>query len=679
MQARPRKLPLLATMLLLAVGATSHAREPIAIGDFARLPELQSVSMSIDGKNLVALVPVPGAAVDSPDTALAVWDLDNPDKGPTLTPSNDRMKFVAASAMKADRVFALARQEWSGNIGSCGGEGRSSGLTKTFIFKGYLTDTSLKEFNEAFASRVRRVGVTEQVQRCMEIMGSASLVNTLPLDPDNVVISQIDTATLRGNYYLYNLRTNATTPLNDVKDGTSPALFNPRNGDVLVRTKLEPIGSGEYEIRVLLRHPDTGEFEQHDALTNKLSERNTVAIVGIDEPTGNFYVLHDIGSDRVQAWTYDPRKKQFDKEPLVAHPRYDIADLIQGTRRSNFNRIIGFTVAGPQMETTWVDPQIQAIQTSLDKAYPGQTVTLRSYTDDFSRVLFMTESASHPPAYHLLRDKKQVLTLGSERPWIKPELIGEQRWVTYKARDGMEIPAVLDLPAGWKQGDPPLPAIVHPHGGPWARDFTGWDGSGWVPFLTSRGYAVLRPNYRGSAGLGRTLWLAGDAEWGQKMQDDKDDGAAWLVEQGIAAKDRIAIFGYSYGGFAAAAAVVRPNGPYQCAISGAPVTDLTKLGWSWSENRLQRILQGRTVKGMDPMKNTDKASIPLLTYVGDRDVRTPAFHARSFYDAVKGKVPARFELIPDMPHSMPWYPRHQTVTLGLIEDFLAKDCKPGGL
>ena len=200
-----------------------------------------------------------------------------------------------------------------------------------------------------------------------------------------------------------------------------------------------------------------------------------------------------------------------------------------------------------------------------------------------------------------------------------------------------------------------------------------------MPFLTSRGYAVLRPNYRGSAGLGRTLWLAGDAEWGQKMQDDKDDGAAWLVEQGIAAKDRIAIFGYSYGGFAAAAAVVRPNGPYQCAISGAPVTDLTKLGRSWSENRLQRILQGRTVTGMDPMKNTGKASIPLLTYVGDRDVRTPAFHAKSFYDAVKGKVPARFELIPDMPHSMPWYPRHQTVTLGLIEDFLAKDCKPGGL
>src|SRR5690606_5636755 len=126
-------------------------------------------------------------------------------------------------------------------------------------------------------------------------------------------------------------------------------------------------------------------------------------------------------------------------------------------------------------------------------------------------------------------------------------------------------------------------------------------------------------------------------------------------------------------------AVVRPGGPYQCAISGAPVTDLTKLGWSWSENRLQRILQGRTVKGMDPMRNTDKASIPVLLFVGDRDVRTPSFHASEFHAAVKDKVPAKFELIPDQPHSMPWYARHQRRTLALIEDFLAKDCGPGGL
>src|SRR5690606_21278656 len=149
--------------------------------------------------------------------------------------------------------------------------------------------------------------------------------------------------------------------------------------------------------------------------------------------------------------------------------------------------------------------------------------------------------------------------------------------------------AILDLPAGWKPADGPLPAIIHPHGGPWARDHGGWAVSRWVPFLTARGYALLRPRYRGSAGLGRKLGLAGAAALGQKMQDDKDDGAAWLVKEGSADPDRIAIFGYSYGGFAAAAAAVRPDSPYQCAISGAPVTDLARIGRAWSDNFVQRI------------------------------------------------------------------------------------------
>lgn len=663
---------------VLLCGGAASAREPIPAEQLARVPEIQSVSMSTDGKNLVALVPVPGASPDSQDTALAIWDLDDLEKGPAITPSNPNMKFIAASAMKADRVLAIGRQEWTGRLAGCG-EGRSVGSTKTFVTKPYLTDVNMEKFEEAFASRVRRLGVSAQTLRCLEIAGTASLVNVLPLDPDNVIINQIDPGSFSGNYYLYNLRTDDTTLLSSPRDGTSPAFFNPRNGEVLARSKLEPVARDEYEIRTLLRNPATDEFEVHPELTNKLSNRHTVEIAGIDEQSGDYYVLHDLHSNHVQAWLYDPKARKFRSEPLLSHPQYDIVALVLGSQPSNFNQILGFTVGGPQRETTWVDPQMKAIHDGLQQAYPGQSVALRSYNDDLSRILFTTQSAQHAPTYHLLWDRTRVQTLGSERPWVNPESIGEQRWVTYAARDGLEIPAVLDLPAGWTPEDGPLPTIIHPHGGPWARDYMGWDFSGWVPFLTSRGYAVLRPNYRGSASLGRELWLAGDAEWGQKMQDDKDDGAAWLVEQGIADEDRIAIFGYSYGGFAAAAAVVRPDGPYQCAISGAPVTDLTRLGRSWSENRLQRILQATTVTGMDPMKNTSKANIPLLTYVGDRDVRTPAFHAKNFHDAVKNIVPSRFELIRDMPHSMPWYPRHQMTSLGLIEDFLENDCGPGGL
>jgi dienelactone hydrolase/outer membrane lipoprotein-sorting protein len=662
---------ILTTALVTSAVLTSGlARsEPIPAEALAKVPDIQSVSMSADGEQLVAIIALPGS--DNRRTALATWNLDKMDQPPEITPSGDDMKFIAASALKSDRLLVFGRQEWTGRLGGCG-EGKVEGATKTFVVKPYLTDADHENFEEAFANNVRRIGISESTQRCLEISGEASLVSNLPLDPHKVIIQQLNGLTLQGNYYLYDLRNGATELLVRSNAGSSPALFDPRTGEVLARSELEP-GDGEYRQRILLRN-DEGEFEAHDKLTTNLSDRHTVDIAGIDEESGKFYVLTDQFSDRVQAWMYDPAKRDFDAEPLVAHEEYSIGGLVFGDQPSNFNELLGFRLAGPRMQTVYVDPDMRAIQQGIQQAYPDRHVNIQGYTDDLSTVLFTTSSNRHPTAYHLLRDRQKVETIGSQRPWIDPEDIGEQRWVTYEARDGMEIPAILDLPAGWEKGDEALPTIIHPHGGPWARDTMGWDVSGWVPFLTSRGYAVLRPQYRGSSGLGRELWLAGDKEWGQKMQDDKDDGARWLVEEGIADEDRIAIFGYSYGGFAAVAASVRPDGPYQCAIAGAPVSDLGRLGVTWSDNRLQRILQGRTVTGMDPMRNTDKADIPILLYVGDRDVRTPSWHAENFYDQVKEHVPAKFELIADMPHSLPWYPRHHTKTLGLIEDFLEGQC-----
>lgn len=664
-------LPMLLTVVL---SSATQAREPIPTEALSRMQEIQSLSMSSDGRRIVALVGKTGA--DEFETSLATWDLENLAKGPTVTASGDEMKFISASALKSDHIFVVGRQEWTGAIGECGGEGNSLGSTKTFVTKAFLTDTTQNDFEEAFAGRRRPVGVSAATQRCFEIFGSAQLINQLPLDPDHVIVQQSNLATLRADYYRYNLRTGATELLFRGGQREAPGLFDSRNGDVLVKTKLETV-NGTFETQYLIRNENTGAFEPHPELSNLVNDRLVFDFVGRDEATGKYYVLTDKFSDLVQAWLYDPKTRKFDDEPLVAHPEFSIANIILGTRPSDFNKVLGYTVAGMNMETTWVDPQLAAIHEGLKQAFPGQLINVLSYTDDRKKIMFSTESHRHPTRYHLLVDGKQVLPLGAERSGIDPNDIGEQRWVTYAARDGLKIPAILDLPAGWTEEQGPLPTIIHPHGGPWSRDFGGWDASGWVPFLTSRGYAVLRPQYRGSTGLGRRLWLSGDAQWGLRMQDDKDDGAAWLVKEGIADPDRIAIFGYSYGGFAAAAAVVRPDSPYRCAISGAPVTDLARLGNNWSENRLQRIVQGVTVKGMDPMQNTDKANIPVLLYVGDRDVRTPAWHAENFYNAVKNKVPAKFELIPDKPHSFPWYPRHAARGLELIENFLNNECGMG--
>lgn len=644
---------------------------PIPVEALAREPALQYVSMDPSGQHLVGLIPSP---TNPEETALATWDAASLPSAPkVVTPSGDRMKFIAAAALKAGKIFTVARQEWTGDLGGCG-EGKLAGSTRTFVTKAYLTGDDQKNFDEAFASdKVRNVGVSEATRRCLEISGTARLVSMLPLDPDNVVIERVSGVSLVSNYYLYNLSTGNTKLLFAGGGRRTPSLFDARNGDVLAKTEIEPIG-GDYEQKTYILNPKTGQFDLQAPLTTELSNRHTVEVVGRDDATGKYYVLTDQFSDQVQARLYDAVQQKFDSEPAVADKEFSIGGLMFSTRRSDFNQVIGFIIDGPYREQVYLDPGFKGIQAGIQKVFPKQQVTITSYTDDLSRVLFTTQSASEPVAYHLLVNQKQLINIGSERPWVTPGSTGAESWVTYGARDGMRIPAILDLPAGWKQGDPPAPAVVMPHGGPWARDYMGWDAPGWVPLLTSRGYAVLRPQYRGSAGLGRDLWLAGDKEWGKKMSDDLDDGAAWLVSQGIANKERIAIFGYSYGGFAAVAADVRNPSPFQCAIAGAPVANLGRLGTTWSDNRLQRILQGRTVKGMDPMQNTDKAHLPILLFVGDRDVRTPSWHAQDFYNAVKDRVPAKFVLIPDQQHQMPWYPRQARETLALIDDFLASDC-----
>lgn len=657
--------------------AATPASQPIPVEDLARLPQLQSVSMTPDGKYLVGLIPSPK---DPHDTALATWDLDALGSGPkVITPSGDRshMQFFAAFALKADKILVDARQQWTGQVTGCGIEGNALGATRTFVTKTYLTGVDQKTFVDAFASKKHSLNAGETLSTCLKLINTASLVDMLPLDPDNVIISRLSGATLMTSFYRYNLKTGEAELLFQGGSSSAPEVFDPRTGRLLVESKIEPSGSDDYRQETLILDPKTGKFVPQPALQTMLSDRHNVQVVGVDETTGKYYVLTDQFSDQVQAYMYDATSGKYDSQPLIAAKDYSITGLVFGKQPVNFGKVVGYAVGGPYPETVYVEPHLAGIQAGIEKAFPGQMISITDYNNDFSKVLFTTVNADEPTAYHLLLNDKLV-NLGSTYPAIKSGMAGEEKWVTYTARDGLQIPAILNLPPGWTKADGPLPAVIMPHGGPWARDFMyteDWIAGAWVPLLTSRGYAVLRPQYRGSAGLGRKLWLAGDAQWGLKMSDDLDDGAAWLVQQGIAAKNRMAIFGYSYGGFAAVAATVRSPSPYQCAIAGAPVANLGRLGTSWSDNRLQRILQGRTVKGMDPMSNADKAHLPILIFDGDRDVRTPRdVHAIPFYKAVENKVHAKYVQIPDMPHSVPWYPSQKAEVDNLIVNWLANDC-----
>lgn len=653
---------------LFAVSPHVQAQtNPIPIETLAKLPALSNISLSRDGDYMVGLV----GQGDSNRQSLAVWDPRDLSKPPKMTKPDGDVEFIYAEALKAGKVLVVARTKWTGVLAGCG-EGKRIGGTKTYLTKIFITDTQFSSFTEPFEGNMNNRDMSEAERICSQIIGTGRIAADLPLDPDHVIISNKSGIYDRSTTYLkYNLRTDKGEVMFKNRGSDNIGLMDPRNGDILTKNGAD-FGDGRYKALTHIKSA-SGEFELHKKLTSDSEDRHNIQVLGRDEVSGKYLVATDQFSNNIKVYEYDATAKSYADSPKYEQKDFDVTGIVRSTKENNFGNVLGYRYAGGSRQSVWNDPKFNAAQKSFERKFPGKNVSISDWTQNEDKMIVQVDGDDTPTSFFLYNNGGAKF-LGSAIPELAKNDLNPGELIYYTARDGMKIPGLLTMPSGWKPGDAAPPAVIHPHGGPWARDSIGWDASGWIPFLTSRGYAVLRPQYRGSTGWGRELWLAGDAEWGQKMQDDKDDGAAWLVEQGFADKEKIAIFGYSYGGYAAFAAAVRPNSPYSCAIGGAGVSALTKLGKTWSSNSQQRAYQGKTVKGMDPMENTEKANIPVLVFHGDRDVRVPIFHGKDYYKKIKKKVPAELVVVKDMPHSMPWTPKMQKESLTSIEEFLENEC-----
>ena len=669
-----KRLLAASAVTLLAAPIAAHAA-PIKAEDFARYPSVSSMSMSLEGDMLVGVVADPSKNGEA--RAAAYWDLSGPiDTSKPLVPSNitpssGKTLFYGATALKNRKSLWFTVQPYIGALMGCG-EGKETGSTKKYLEKVYMGNERIKKIDDLPDGRAE-IGANKAMLRCYELVGDTNIASLLPLDPTKIVITR--TSTKNGTSYFEHDLSNGREKFLYKANPTQQIIISSRTGMPVARQELEYEG-GAWKSYISLPEPGSDRFTREDPLTTEVANRYTMELLGQQNGTSKYFIATDKFSDKVSIYLYDAATDTFSTEPVFAHPEFDASSVIFSNREKDFGEVLGFTYQGPVPEVFWVDPEMKSIQDGLDQAFPGKDVSLIDYTADRNRVLFSVSAGNMPPAYYLLVDKAKVAVIGSEYPWIDTNSLGEVEFVYYPARDGMQIPAFITYPAGWKEGDKARGAIIVPHGGPWARDYGDFDSSGWTQYFASRGYIVMQPQYRGSSGWGRKLWLAGDGEWGLKMQDDKDDGAAWLVSQGLVDADKIAIHGYSYGGFAAFAASVRPDSPYQCAIAGAGVANLTKLGNSWGENRIQRIFQGNTVKGMDPQQNTDKINIPILIYHGEYDVRVPIFHSRDFYNAIKDKEPqSKFIPLDLMGHQSPkWPSEHKGRVLEEIESFLTNTC-----
>jgi dipeptidyl aminopeptidase/acylaminoacyl peptidase len=307
----------------------------------------------------------------------------------------------------------------------------------------------------------------------------------------------------------------------------------------------------------------------------------------------------------------------------------------------------GVSLVGDDLRYTFFDDKTQATWNAVIKAFPGQRVTLASWSRDRRKVVVLVDSPTEGPAYALVDlDTKSARWLAAVYRDLGEGAVSPVRSVKYKAADGLEITGYLTLPQGKDAKN--LPLVVLPHGGPEGRDTPGFDW--WAQALASRGYAVLQPNFRGSEGFGWSFVKAGFGEWGKAMQTDLSDGVRHLAKEGVIDPKRVCVVGASYGGYAALAGATLDRGVYRCAASVAGPADLKRMlqdnqrrYLTTSNSTLRywlRFMGADGIKDPDlatisPAKLADRVDIPVLLIHGKDDTVVPYEQSQIMATALK--------------------------------------------
>lgn len=342
------------------------------------------------------------------------------------------------------------------------------------------------------------------------------------------------------------------------------------------------------------------------------------------ESNSLFYLQKLNGRNALYRMTLDGSNKS---ELVAQNSSVDIDGV---TRFGRGQKVIGYTYATDKRETVYFDREFDGLSTSLGKAIPNlPLIDFADASSDGTKLLVFAGSDTNPGSYYFLdRKTKEMSPLFDVRPALANRTLSPVKHITYRAADGTSIPAYLTVPAA--SAGKKLPAVVLPHGGPSARDEWGFD---WLSqFLAARGYVVIQPNYRGSAGYGDEFRGAnGFKDW-RKAISDVNDSARYLVDQEIADPGRLAIVGWSYGGYAALQAAAVDPSRYRAIAAIAPVTDLGLLkreadDYTNAELVKDFVGSGQHVRDGSPLRNASAIAAPVVLVHGDLDINVGVDHS----------------------------------------------------
>jgi dipeptidyl aminopeptidase/acylaminoacyl peptidase len=317
-----------------------------------------------------------------------------------------------------------------------------------------------------------------------------------------------------------------------------------------------------YTSDVLYRKDYKSKFKK---LIDNEGKDDTFTIKYFTPDNKNVYAYSSIGRDKIAIVEYDLEANK-EVRILFEDPTYD---AFGDDERDYFEysgskqRLLYALYTAKKRTLFFFDKEMENIHNKVQKMVGNYEIQYTGISDDFNTFIFYATSDCHEGTYYIYDNSKDILqTLSDATPWLDESEMVEMKPISYESRDGLTIHGYLSLPKGTDAHN--LPVIINPHPGPQWRN--SWGFNEFVQFFANRGYAVLQVNFRGSEGYGKEFMQAGFKQWGLKMQDDITDGVNWLIQLGIADEDRIAIFGWSFGGYAALAGITFTPDLYSCGI-----------------------------------------------------------------------------------------------------------------
>lgn len=626
----------LVTLLLIA-GGTAQAQAPVpSIDDYAAMANMSSVSISPNGERIVFI-----SGESRAERSIVVYSLVG--AAPQVIDGGDDQVLAAVSWANDDNLLATYSERR--DMASVG--------ERVDVFRTYV---------------IRADG-----SRNWELSQYKSLANRDITDPDSMLVWQPVLQDNRGSRSAGDGVERAVGLFRQEfsRDRSARRVFIGEGGfNYVLNAENEPVvryttDDGEFELwanlddsgwdRVYNENLTRERFRFGARRSDRWTGRMT-NMAGLDA-TGQFgYFTSRVNDDRAAVFRFNFETNEIEG-PVVQSDLADVGSFIRDWRT---NAIIGVRWTEERQRVEYFDETFAGIQSQLEGFFPDSNVSISSWDQDFRRVIISISGGQTSQSYYLLdRQSGEMAFLAGAYDRIPDESVASVEIVHFEARDGVELFGYLTLPPGREARD--LPMVMLPHGGPQARDNYGFDP--WAQFLASRGYAVFQPQFRGSEGFGRDFITMAHGEWGRAMQDDITDAVNHLVESGVASSDRVCLFGWSYGGYAALAGATLTPELYRCIIAGAPVSDIFAMmnyetgrfgGASvtyWAEYIGDWRSETENISRISPALNADNVQTPLMLVHGTDDLIVPFEQAEIMAEAMDaaGK-PYELVAIEDGPH-----------------------------